>query len=182
LQSLWLVLHWSFPILNPKLTINGNISFKNKALEAELSHLFISHIHFKWMYRLIMVVWPLNLMWRKSFSQCSVLKFDLFNMVTDAYNQCNWIDLDPLAIIVGLNLSCDQYKTTLFLFYDISPILTYLLTPWSRVLLEKLTGFQLVKKFPAFYGTRRFITATCPHPEPSWSSPHPHILLPEDPS
>jgi hypothetical protein len=38
-------------------------------------------------------------------------------------------------------------------------ILTYLLTPRSRVLLEKLTGFQLVKKFPAFYGTRRFFTA-----------------------
>jgi hypothetical protein len=36
---------------------------------------------------------------------------------------------------------------------------TYLLTPWSRVLLEKLTGFQLVKKFPKFYGTQRFITA-----------------------
>ena len=35
---------------------------------------------------------------------------------------------------------------------------TYLLTLWSRVL-EKLTGFQLFKKFPAFYGTRRFITA-----------------------
>jgi hypothetical protein len=33
-----------------------------------------------------------------------------------------------------------------------------LLTPWSRVL-EKLTGLQLVKKFPSFYGTRRFITA-----------------------
>ena len=27
---------------------------------------------------------------------------------------------------------------------------TYLLTPWCRVLLEKLTGLQLVKKFPAF--------------------------------
>jgi len=26
-------------------------------------------------------------------------------------------------------------------------------TPWSRVLLEKLTGLQLVKKFPAFYRT-----------------------------
>jgi len=38
-------------------------------------------------------------------------------------------------------------------------ILTYLLTPWSRVLLEKLTSLQLVKKFPAFYGTRTFITA-----------------------
>jgi len=37
-------------------------------------------------------------------------------------------------------------------------LLTYLLTPWSRVL-EKLTGFQLVKKFPAFYVTRRFTTA-----------------------
>ena len=34
-----------------------------------------------------------------------------------------------------------------------------LLTPFSRVLLEKLTGLQLIKKFPAFYGTRRFITA-----------------------
>ena len=36
--------------------------------------------------------------------------------------------------------------------------LTYLLTPWS-IVLEKLTGLQLVKKFPAFYGTRGFITA-----------------------
>ena len=36
---------------------------------------------------------------------------------------------------------------------------TYLLTPWSRVLLEKLASLQLVKKFPSFYGTRRFLTA-----------------------
>jgi hypothetical protein len=35
--------------------------------------------------------------------------------------------------------------------------LPYSLTPHSTVL-EKLTGLQLVKKFPAFYGTRRFIT------------------------
>jgi len=34
----------------------------------------------------------------------------------------------------------------------------YLLTPWSRILLEKLTGSQLVKKFSAFYGSRRFTT------------------------
>jgi len=34
----------------------------------------------------------------------------------------------------------------------------YLFTPQSRVLLEKLTGSQLVKEFPAFYGTRKFIT------------------------
>jgi hypothetical protein len=37
--------------------------------------------------------------------------------------------------------------------------LTYLITPWSRVDLEKLTGSQRVKKLPAFYGTERFITA-----------------------
>ena len=37
--------------------------------------------------------------------------------------------------------------------------LTYLLTPWCRILLEKLTGLQLVKKFPSFHGTRKFITA-----------------------
>jgi hypothetical protein len=30
----------------------------------------------------------------------------------------------------------------------------YLLTPWSRVLIEQLTGLQLVKKYPTFYGTR----------------------------
>ena len=57
------------------------------------------------------------------------------------------------------------------------------ITTWSRVLLEKLTGSQLVKKFPTFYETRRFITAfTCPDPEPARSSPCPHIPLPEDPS
>ena len=33
------------------------------------------------------------------------------------------------------------------------------LTPRIRVFSEKLTGRQLVKKFPAFYRTRRFITA-----------------------
>jgi hypothetical protein len=62
-------------------------------------------------------------------------------------------------------------------------LLDYLLilTPWSRVLLEKLIGFQLVKKFPAFCGTQRFITAfiTACHLSLSWASsiqsmpPHP---------
>ena len=54
-----------------------------------------------------------------------------------------------------------------------SPEVTYLLTPWCRVLLEKLAGLQLVKKFPAFYGTLRFITAftSFRHPSLSWASP-----------
>jgi hypothetical protein len=33
------------------------------------------------------------------------------------------------------------------------------LTSWSRVLPEKITHPELFKKFLAFYGTRRFITA-----------------------
>ena len=48
-----------------------------------------------------------------------------------------------------------------------------ILTPRYRVLLEKLTGLQLVKKFPAFHGTRRFITAltSVRHLSLSWASP-----------
>jgi len=48
-----------------------------------------------------------------------------------------------------------------------------LLIAWCRDLLEKLTGLQLVKKFPAFHGTRRFITALTSfcHLSLSWASP-----------
>ena len=55
----------------------------------------------------------------------------------------------------------------------ITYLLTYLLTPGCRVLLEKLTGFQLVKKLPAFHGTRRFISAltSVRHLSLSWASP-----------
>jgi len=38
-------------------------------------------------------------------------------------------------------------------------LFTYLRTQWNRVLLDKLSSSQLVMKFPAFYGTRRFFTA-----------------------
>ena len=37
--------------------------------------------------------------------------------------------------------------------------ITHQMAPWSTVRTEKLTGFQLVKKLPTFYGTWRFITA-----------------------
>jgi hypothetical protein len=66
-------------------------------------------------------------------------------------------------------------------------LITYLLTPWSRVLLEKLTVFQLVKKFSSFMELEGLlphsqVPANCHYPEPARSSPHPHIPLPEDPS
>jgi len=54
----------------------------------------------------------------------------------------------------------------------IKHLLSYLLTPWRRVPLEKLTGFQLVKKFFAFYGTQKFITTftSAHHLSLSWAS------------
>ena len=73
-----------------------------------------------------------------------------------------------ISISEGPSLECNIHS------------ITYLLTPWCRVLLEKLTGLQLVKKFPAFHGTPRFITAltSVRHLSLSWASPiqsiHPH--------
>jgi hypothetical protein len=66
-------------------------------------------------------------------------------------------------------------------------LLTYLLTPWSRVLLEKLTSSQLAKKFPPFYWTRKFITAftSACHLSLSWTwsiQSIPHNPLPENPA
>ena len=57
-------------------------------------------------------------------------------------------------------LSCSLYNVTSSVLYTFHAIVTctYLLNPCSRVLLEKLTGSQLVKKFPTFW-TRRLITA-----------------------
>ena len=52
-----------------------------------------------------------------------------------------------------------QLSIRLLKYQQYSYLLTYLLTPRSRVLLEKLISSQLVKKFTTFFGTRRFITA-----------------------
>ena len=63
----------------------------------------------------------------------------------------------------------------------------YSITPYSRALLEKLTGLQLVKKFPAFMepegsSPHSQVPDTCPYPKPAQSSPYLYIPLPEDPS
>ena len=101
-----------------------------------------------------------------------------------------------VAILVSLNnVIVTVYYTLLFLFsipfsssthirlwgYVRCIFIYYLFTQWSRVLLEKLTGFQLVKKFPTFCGTRKLITVltSAHHLSLSWASsiqsmpPHP---------
>jgi hypothetical protein len=59
-----------------------------------------------------------------------------------------------------------------------------LVTPWSRVLVEKQTVCQLVRKFSTFYGTRRFFTVftrTChlslPRVRSSCHAPLPILFL-----
>jgi hypothetical protein len=68
--------------------------------------------------------------------------------------------------LLNLTLRIWRSKNNMQLLFSIWPpnknvtyLLTYLFTACSRVLFEKLTGFQLVKQFPTFYRTRRFITA-----------------------
>ena len=71
----------------------------------------------------------------------------------------------PVAVIIACE-GCSTVRVTFLFTY----LLTYLLTAWSTVL-QKLTGFQLVK-FPAFYGTRSFMTAftNARHLPLSWAS------------
>jgi hypothetical protein len=66
---------------------------------------------------------------------------------------CNFANM-PKRTVHGMK----KYKDTLIKYVSSSlPTSgTYLLH--GAVLLEKLTGSQLVKKFPTFYGTQRFIT------------------------
>ena len=80
----------------------------------------------------------------------------------------------PRHLVIGAVLRAIKdtlYKCSFFFFYN--------LICCRRVLLEKLIGSMLVKKFPAFYGTLKFITAFtsasqinavhAPHPT-SWRS------------
>jgi len=92
--------------------------------------------------------------------------------------------LGKILLRALLFLSCQYLSTMIHL---LTYLLTYLLTPWCRVLLEKLAGLQLVKKFPAYHGTQRFITTltSVRHLSLSWaspSSPYTQIPPPGDPS
>ena len=77
-----------------------------------------------------------------------------------------------LTLICHIPLSCHVWQPHTHTYF-LPSLLTYLLTPWCRVLLEKLTGLQLVKKFPTFHRTRMFITTLTSfhHLSLSWASP-----------
>ena len=82
----------------------------------------------------------------------------------------NLIESFIQMVILFSTLHPNHFKQIFYYYYY---YYYNLLTPWCRVLLEKLTGLQLVKKFPAFHGTPRFITAltSVHHLSLSWPSP-----------
>ena len=82
----------------------------------------------------------------------------------------------------GLELSLGLWDSRVGTPLNAAGILTYLLTyslHSAESFLEQLPGLQLVKKFPAFHGTRRFITAltSVRHLSLSWANPIQSIYL-----
>jgi hypothetical protein len=94
-----------------------------------------------------------------TFSKLAVVILLLLCSFSVADNLCNY-QLLFIKISSGFNLlhTCSFMCALLIKFLCASVNIYLPLIPWSRVLLEKLTSFQLVKKFPKIYGTQRFIT------------------------
>jgi hypothetical protein len=120
--------------------------------------------------------------------QNCVLLYKLYHSWSEFYNEPTYVHfavcpdsrqlrlLNASALLVpSSGIQCLQ------LIFNTSKMLTMVawivlcftncLTPWNRRLPEKLTGSQLLKKLPAFYGTRWFITAftTASHLSLSWA-------------
>ena len=78
--------------------------------------------------------------------------------------------VNPLTYLLSYLLT---YILIFLLTLLLTFLLTYLLTLWCRLLFEKITGLKLIKKCPAFHGTRRFISAftSVRRLSLSWASP-----------
>ena len=94
------------------------------------------------------------------------LSVSILNKIMDFLNQMRWsrviwtiflLSINHFAFDKNRRLSSSGFER--ILTYLLSYLLTHILRPRSRDPLEHLTGFRLVKKFPAFCGSRRFITA-----------------------
>jgi len=117
---------------------------------------------------------------RNSFHRSCNVKYNLYlfsSLVShvDTMNQVSGYILDEILMILhsysvylSLFVSCYKFFSIEYNNFHRSK---YKLIPWSGVLLERLTIFQVGKKLPAFYGTQRFITmftGAC-HWSLSWS-------------
>jgi len=83
------------------------------------------------------------------------------HLVTESCTICSSCSMRP----VQKRLETPSYTYFTNMFFECLHTLLALmfiywghkLTPWSKVLLQKLIVTQLVKQFPAFHGTRRLI-------------------------
>jgi len=87
------------------------------------------------------------------------------------------------SVFVLLHLTKMSHRRILFIIF----IFIFIFTPWSRVLWQKVTGFQQVKKFLIFYGIPRFNTAltSARYLSLCWARSSQYIHhnpLPDDPS
>jgi len=90
---------------------------------------------------------------------------------TSVHVSCNYVSIIRRTYCIYATLVIFHFVWVTV--WSADQTVTHLLTPWCRVLLEQLTGLQLAKKFPAFHGIRRFITAltSVRHMSLSWVSP-----------
>ena len=84
-----------------------------------------------------------------SYAFCILYRINLLHRITLSVNY---------AISEDYHHIFNSCLLLLFRLYLPTYLLTYLLTPYSRVLLEKLTGSAASQEIPRIFGTRRFLT------------------------
>ena len=88
-----------------------------------------------------------------SHSRCTTVTRDLLpNIPSSLTATC------AISILKRASLTLKFIMTLHLLVQGLFQRLTNKLTPWRRILLEKLTVPQLVNKFPAFYGIQKHTT------------------------
>jgi hypothetical protein len=103
---------------------------------------------------------------------------DRFDIGLDGRSIDIW-QLDVTSYLSASNRirTCNKHIRSIYhIFTDLSYMgwhqkLTYLIIPWSRVLLEKLTSSAASQKIPRIFGTRRFliVPTSARHLSLSWA-------------
>ena len=85
---------------------------------------------------------------------------------------CYEVSVSKIGVFGGCVTTDDMNLVFLRFLKQQHQQLTYLLTPWSRVLLEKLTGCAVSQEIPRIFGTRRLITVltSTRHLSLSWAN------------
>ena len=90
-------------------------------------------------------------MGNKQFETVQIFENDLTYLLTYVLTYLHNYLLNYLLLNYLLITYVLTYLITYLLIYILTYLLTHSLTPWCRVLVAKLTGLQVVKKFPAFH-------------------------------